>query len=777
MSENTRPRRSVRNWDSRRCLDRNVPLTLFLLMVTLSGFGSVGTAFAAPSITLSTSQGSPGSSVTISGAGFVGNASIQVLFDNSVVAATTSTSTGSFSTTFVIPTSTAIGSYVVAATDNIANTALATFTVTSQASIILSPSAGSIGTAITVIGSNFPANRAITLRFDGSAVGTSPSIIVSSNTGSFTASFFIPSTSGGSHTVTATGGARTASTVFSVTFSPAVILSPNSGPSATAVVVTGSGFSANSLMTIRFDSSILTTSIVTTSSGAFSSTVTVPSGATVGSHSITAVDSSGRGASAIFSVPDSPKFTLSTNVANVGSTVSISGSGYSPSRIITIKLDSIMVLTSPTTVITSTSGSFSATFTVPTTASAGSHRIAAIDDSGKAASDIMNVTESNLITLSPSIGASGTDVSVRGSTFTPNTRLSIKFDDISVVTFPPTIFTSTDGAFIAMFDVPTVGSGTHQVTVRDDKGRTATALFTVTGGGPLISLSFQSGTGSNVERGDVVTVRGAGFDHHTLVTITIERGIIPITLATVTTTDTGTFTATVTIPSAASVGVNTIRAVSGDDTAISMINIIPDSGSSIELSSTITRPGSRETISGSAFSPNRSVTVELDDKILATGLTTTSGSFVLTFDIPATIAARTHIVSVSDGFNVASSLIRIMEEQEIVDVRNLDVVNEQGLSVSRPSVGEQVLIESDLKNELSQDQKFVYIVQVKDSQGVTVKISWMSGSLLAGNQFTVAQSWIGEKQDRYNVEVFVWESLSNPVALAPLTETMIRVHD
>jgi hypothetical protein len=115
--------------------------------------------------------------------------------------------------------------------------------------------------------------------------------------------------------------------------------------------------------------------------------------------------------------------------------------------------------------------------------------------------------------------------------------------------------------------------------------------------------------------------------------------------------------------------------------------------------------------------------------------------------------------------------------QEIIEVDELDIVDENGLHVSQPSVGTHILVETDLRNNLSIDQKFIYIVQVKDSQGVTVQISWMGGTLPAGTHYTVAQAWLGEREDRYNVEVFVWDSLSNPVSLAAPKETVVRVHD
>jgi len=66
-------------------------------------------------------------------------------------------------------------------------------------------------------------------------------------------------------------------------------------------------------------------------------------------------------------------------------------------------------------------------------------------------------------------------------------------------------------------------------------------------------------------------------------------------------------------------------------------------------------------------------------------------------------------------------------------------------------------------------------VQVKDSQGITVMISWMSGTLPAGKEYAVATSWLVEDEGRYNVEVFTWDSITDPDVLAPSLRTTVRV--
>jgi hypothetical protein len=54
-------------------------------------------------------------------------------------------------------------------------------------------------------------------------------------------------------------------------------------------------------------------------------------------------------------------------------------------------------------------------------------------------------------------------------------------------------------------------------------------------------------------------------------------------------------------------------------------------------------------------------------------------------------------------------------------------------------------------------------------------ISWMTGTLPAGKQYAVAQSWLVEETGDYTAEVFVWQSITSPVILAPLQKTSFNV--
>ena len=106
---------------------------------------------------------------------------------------------------------------------------------------------------------------------------------------------------------------------------------------------------------------------------------------------------------------------------------------------------------------------------------------------------------------------------------------------------------------------------------------------------------------------------------------------------------------------------------------------------------------------------------------------------------------------------------------------NARVVDAFGNSVAEVSVDQQVQIAADVANGQSKDQSFAYLVQVQDASGVTVSLSWITGSLTAGQSLSPAMSWIPSASGSYTATVFVWESVDNPTALSPTTSVTIDV--
>ncbi|MEM2759577.1 MAG: hypothetical protein QXU32_08305 [Nitrososphaerales archaeon] len=95
------------------------------------------------------------------------------------------------------------------------------------------------------------------------------------------------------------------------------------------------------------------------------------------------------------------------------------------------------------------------------------------------------------------------------------------------------------------------------------------------------------------------------------------------------------------------------------------------------------------------------------------------------------------------------------------------LVNSFGQIISQALTGEQLLIQSEVTNTQNKKQPFAYIVQVKDADGITVSLSWVTSELPPNETLKVAQSWLPSRPGSYSIEIFVWESLTNPTALSP----------
>ncbi|HXV38805.1 MAG TPA: hypothetical protein VD699_04470 [Nitrosopumilaceae archaeon] len=117
----------------------------------------------------------------------------------------------------------------------------------------------------------------------------------------------------------------------------------------------------------------------------------------------------------------------------------------------------------------------------------------------------------------------------------------------------------------------------------------------------------------------------------------------------------------------------------------------------------------------------------------------------------------------------------IVPPLERAPASNPRIVDAFGNELDEVSVDQQVQITADLANGQDRDQPFAYLVQIQDEDGVTVSLSWITGSLAPGQTLNPAQSWTPTSEGSYNVQIFVWESVDNPDALSPPVSTTISV--
>lgn len=247
-----------------------------------------------PNISLTPVKGQAGSSVTVTGNGFAATSGVTVMFGSTKVATTTTDGVGNFSASFTVPSG-STGSNTVTATDSSpsANTATATFNVAAP-KITLSPIKGAVGKSVVVTGTGFLSSATITITYDNNEIITT----TSNSTGGFVApAFTVPASPYGSNMVNATDGTFSATANFNVVPNLSITPKTSAGKNSITVAVTGTGYDANSAVTITFGGTTQTTTpaIVTTGSdGSFTATFVVPKTTPAGSYTVQATDGLGN---------------------------------------------------------------------------------------------------------------------------------------------------------------------------------------------------------------------------------------------------------------------------------------------------------------------------------------------------------------------------------------------------------------------------------------------------------------------------------------------------
>jgi hypothetical protein len=92
-----------------------------------------------------------------------------------------------------------------------------------------------------------------------------------------------------------------------------------------------------------------------------------------------------------------------------------------------------------------------------------------------------------------------------------------------------------------------------------------------------------------------------------------------------------------------------------------------------------------------------------------------------------------------------------------------------------PRVGDRVGIKFHVTN-YQLTEPIATIVQIKDSNDVTVQLSWLLLVMEPDQKMDVIQSWIPEAAGQYTAEVFVWYDLDNPRPLIPGRELALNVN-
>ena len=281
-----------------------------------------------------------------------------------------------------------------------------------------------------------------------------------------------------------------------------VAIDPDSGPVATLVEITGTGFTADTGFTIDYDDSEVDVErgdYETDDQGDFLSHIRIPE-STAGVHTI-AVNVPDGAVEIEFSVE--PDIALEDTSGEASKTVMVRGTGFGRRTEVAIYFDDQGVATATTDV----RGSFSVPFTVPDLA-AGMYGIAAEDEDDNLSTAKFTVVvppsqptptitppppAPTTVSMSPSLGSVGEQVAVSGAGFAAGTSVTVEYDGAEVAT----AVADTNGFFTATFNVPASKFGVHTVAVSD--GTVKEFTFTVESNKPSAPRLTLPGAGETVK--------------------------------------------------------------------------------------------------------------------------------------------------------------------------------------------------------------------------------------------------------------------------------------
>ena len=461
-------------------------------------------------VSLSPNSGPIGQPVTVSGQGFAANSQLIATFNGSQIPfnfVTDGSGNIQSGATFIVPQGSQIGNNTVTIIDSKFNYASTNFTIT-PTNITISPQIGSLGTAVTVKGTNFVPNSSITISFDGNLITTNPSFITANSTGGFLANFNVTSYVPGVKQVLTTDGFNFPTANFTVI--PSITLNPNSGSVSSSVNVNGSCFAANQKVTFLFAGATVANippTVTTDYMGFFNASFTIPTGQTAGGKTVSATDALSNTASTTFSVI--PSIILNPTSGNIGSTITVSGSGFTANSALTAKFAGSAV-TIGGSITTDSSGSFTgATFTVPTWASnwatGNVQTITFTDVASNSGSSTYTVnTVSQIVTVAIGNSAPSATVTVTGGNPSPNT-FAADGNAHSMIIFagaPFTLSFSNSGYIRDGFIVASVFSATSNPYIA------STTPVSATGYEQVLNTFSASFNGGNPGSGDSLVLTG-----------------------------------------------------------------------------------------------------------------------------------------------------------------------------------------------------------------------------------------------------------------------------
>ena len=306
------------------------------------------------------------------------------------------------------------------------------------------------------------------------------------------------------------------------------------------------------------------------------------------------------------------------------------------------------------------------------------------------------------ITLSPTHGVVGTEVSITGKYFSTREDIFVTCDNEDIDIKSGDNKTSSAGGFTCKVLIIANTAGAHTIAVEDESGHSAEATFTVE---PKMAISATEG-----KKGDVVDVTGTGFGDEVGADVMLDGTVV----ATTETDEYGNIDTSFEVPDVAEGDYDvTVEDDDGNEYSAAFTIYIATEVS-ISPVTTQASPGHVGTdivVSGVGFEPQHQITITYTSTpVVFTTTSDADGDFTYTFKAPKSEAGQ-HTITASDGTNTLTMTF-YMES-------------------TPPPVPELLLPESDVKT--ASPVRFTWGAVTDDSSPVTYNLQ-----VATNEDFTIA---------------------------------------
>lgn len=98
-----------------------------------------------------------------------------------------------------------------------------------------------------------------------------------------------------------------------------------------------------------------------------------------------------------------------------------------------------------------------------------------------------------------------------------------------------------------------------------------------------------------------------------------------------------------------------------------------------------------------------------------------------------------------------------------------------GNELNEAIAGQQVVLTTTIKNNNAKLQPFTAIIEVRNSQGLTMSLDWQTGALNPSEVSEIGISWVAPASGNYHVRTFVISGFEVPQVLSPVATSEVKV--